>query len=477
MQLHDEPAAPRPLEDPTYLARLGKEKKIYENCLDVHELPAIFHYWSDTYIRPKMEAFGFSNPNQLFCRSLEEQCQRRTAGDLRFVSIGSGNFDLEIEIALDLRSRGHSFVMDCVDLNPAMLERGRAAAAEADVSGQIHVVQADLNEWKPEAEYDAVIANQALHHVLHLEDLFAKVKASLKPQGRFVISDIIGRNGHERWPEALEIVHEFWRKLPPSYRYNHQLNRYEELFENRACSGESFEGIRSQDILPLLVEHFQFQLFLGFANVIDPFVDRSFGPNFDATADWDRAFIDAVHRRDEAELTAGRIKPTHMVAVVGKERGVPSVFHPPMSPEFCVRPPWPVASATPMVDAYDWGAWPHSPLRQLEFACRRLAETENRLHELDRDLHREIEERTAWARRLETELNERTVWALSLEKDVAGRTAWARDLEKELEERTAWAHRLEDELKRLEWAARLDRRLRRLRHYARMLLFWRAAKE
>ena len=25
-------------------------------------------------------------------------------------------------------------------------------------------VQADLNEWNPEAEYDAVIANQALHH-------------------------------------------------------------------------------------------------------------------------------------------------------------------------------------------------------------------------------------------------------------------------------------------------------------------------
>ena len=43
----------------------------------------------------------------------------------------------------------------------------------------------------------------------------------------------------------------------------------------------SFEGIRAQDILPLLVERFTFDEFIGFGNVIDPFVDRSFGPNFD----------------------------------------------------------------------------------------------------------------------------------------------------------------------------------------------------
>jgi SAM-dependent methyltransferase len=473
MLSHGDSAAQRALTDETYRARLREEEKVYENCLHVHDLPAIFHYWSNTYIRPKMEAFGFSNPNQLFCKRLQKQCERHTARDLRFVSIGSGNCDLEIEIALHLCSQGHSFVIECVDLNPAMLERGQAAAHDAGMGSRIHTVQADLNEWNPEAEYDAVIANQALHHVLNLEGLFARVKASLKPQGCFVISDIIGRNGHERWPEALEIVQEYWRKLPPSYRLNRQLDLYEELYQNRSCSGESFEGIRSQDILPLLVERFHFQLFLAFANVIDPFVDRSFGPNFDATADWDRAFIDRVHHRDEEELTAGRIKPTHMLAVVGNERDVPTVFHPPMRPEFCMRPPLPVSSVMRAADAYDWGAWPHSPFGQLEFACRRLADTENRLRQVDK----EIEARTAWARGLETQVNERTAWALRLEKDVEERTTWARGLEKEMEERTAWAQKLDGELKRVLWAWRLDYRLRRLRHYVRRLLFRRTAKE
>src|SRR5689334_1941502 len=108
---------------------------------------------------------------------------------------------------------------------------------------------------------------------------------------------IIGRNGHLRWPEALEIIQEFWPYLPPSHRSNHQLQRYEAMFEDWDCSIEGFEGIRAQDILPLLSERFHFDWFIPYGNVIDPFVERGFGHNFDANVDWDRDFIDRVHQR------------------------------------------------------------------------------------------------------------------------------------------------------------------------------------
>jgi SAM-dependent methyltransferase len=186
-----------------------------------------------------------------------------------------------------------------------MLERGRMAAAKDGIAGHLNFVLADFNEWNPRHEYDAVIANQSLHHVFKLEDLLAQIGSSLKPHGSFVVSDMIGRNGHQRWPEALEIVRQFWRKLPPSYRFNRQLQRYEELYENWDCVGEGFEGIRSQDILPLLLEYFHFQLFAGFANVIDPFIDRAFGYNFDPEKDWDRSIIDRVHQRDREEIVSG----------------------------------------------------------------------------------------------------------------------------------------------------------------------------
>jgi len=139
-------------------------------------------------------------------------------------------------------------------------------------------------------------------------------------------------------------VHEYWRQLPPRYRYNRALKRYEELYENWDCSVESFEGIRAQDILPLLLEHFHFQFFFGCGNVIDPFVGRAFGHNFDPKQAWDREFIDRVHLRDEQEMAAGRIKPTHMLAVVGNDRDRPTAFMKPLSPKFCVRRPDPQPS-------------------------------------------------------------------------------------------------------------------------------------
>ena len=145
------------------------------------------------------------------------------------------------------------------------------------------------------------------------------------------------RNGHRRWPEALELVEKFWRELPARYRYDRQLRRQDEAYPDFDCSKEGFEGIRSQDILPLALERFGFEFFYAFPNVTDPFVDRSYGPNFDAEGAWDREFIDRVHACDEAEIRAGRITPTHMLAVMGRERGGDLVCREHLTPAFCVR--------------------------------------------------------------------------------------------------------------------------------------------
>jgi len=178
-----------------------------------------------------------------------------------------------------------------------------------------------------------------LHHLVALEHLFDGVAKCLAPHGRFIVSDMIGRNGHMRWPEALVIVNEYWEELPASYRYDRQRFCQLDAFVNWDCAKDGFEGIRAQDILPLLVQRFSFEVFLAFANVIDPFIERSFGPNFSVERNWDRDFVDRVHARDEAELAAGRIKPTHMFAVMrnGSSGAVPFVGN--VSPAQAIRDP------------------------------------------------------------------------------------------------------------------------------------------
>ena len=203
-----------------------------------------------------------------------------------------------------------------------------------DVHGSHSSVERVLNAA---GEYDVVIANQSLHHVLELEHLFDAIRLGLAEGGIFLASDMIGRNGHQRWPEALEVVNRFWRELPESYRYNRLMQRQENEFINHDCSTSGFEGIRAQDILPLLLERFEFRLFLPYGNAIFAFIDRPFGHNFDAAAEWDRDFIDRVHADDEEGFLSGRLKPTSMLAVMTLEPHGTTLRDSRLTPEFCVR--------------------------------------------------------------------------------------------------------------------------------------------
>jgi SAM-dependent methyltransferase len=332
--------SPRSSDFDRYLERIQSEKLLYQHCLQVHDLPDIFHYWSNRYIRPKLEGFGFSTPEDMFHFYVAGQWQQSPNTPKRIVSLGCGNCELEISLARTLLTKGlRDFTIKCIDLNEEMLRRAATDARVNGLGGGGLVFECcDLNRWAPVEDYDAVLANQSLHHIAALESLFDGVWKSLRPSGVFLISDIIGRNGHQRWPEALRLVQAFWRRLQPSYRFNHERLLYHESFEDWDCSATGFEGIRCQDILPLLLRSFHFEMFIGFGNIVDPFVDRGFGPNFDPAYERDRVFIDEVHERDEAGLMSGELKPTHMLAALVKEdRGSPRRLIGPLTPEYCVR--------------------------------------------------------------------------------------------------------------------------------------------
>jgi len=168
-----------------------------------------------------------------------------------------------------------------MDINSKMHKRTESLAAEQGVSKHIKTLKSDFNKWQPAQQYDIIIVNQSLHHVTELEHLFDGIYSSLTEQGIFITSDMIGRNGHMRWPEALEIVNENWQLLPKKYKYNIRHKRHENNYVNFDCSITSFEGVRAQDILPLLIDNFEFELFLPFANIIMVFIGRKFGHNFD----------------------------------------------------------------------------------------------------------------------------------------------------------------------------------------------------
>jgi SAM-dependent methyltransferase len=304
---------------------------------DVMALPPVFKYWVRKHLVPMLNEIGLSGTEELLWRYTAEVC--RKVDHCRIYSLGAGNCANEIELARKLVEMGiTNFTIECGDINLTTLARGPERAP--DVADYLETVESDMNTWQPSKSYDVVLAVQCLHHCVELEHVFEQVRACLKPGGYFLVNDMIGRNGHQRWPEALEMVHEFWQQMPGRYRYNQLLQRYEDLYENWDCSTVGFEGIRAQDILTLLIQNFSFDCFMGFGNLIDIFVERCFGPNFYTECEWDRDFIDRVHLAGALAIEQGRIKPTQMVGALTLEptEREPILFRG-QTPEFCVRNP------------------------------------------------------------------------------------------------------------------------------------------
>jgi SAM-dependent methyltransferase len=315
------------------------ERRHFGGMEKIHDLPPIFHYWSRHYVAPKLAAVGMEPLESLFLDPIAERCRRDPGKVVKALSVGAGNCDHESSLAVSLMGLGlENFQIDCVELNGEMLERGRRTAEGLGVAGKLGFVESDVKDWSPESSYDVCIALQSIHHFADLESLFAKVNRSLEPDGVFVVNDIIGRNGHMRWPEALVYVEYIWQRMPDRYKYNNLRKHVEVEYENWDCSTTGFGGIRSQDILPLMIETFHFESFLAFGNIIDVFVDRAFGHNLNVELEEDCAFIDRVALLDDRLIDEGIVKPTHMIARLQTQPVDQVSCYRHWTPDFCVRP-------------------------------------------------------------------------------------------------------------------------------------------
>lgn len=326
-----------------YTSRVAQQIEQYRETKDIHELPDIFHYWSNKYLRERLNSIiGADSIAEFYSNALTRVAQRRNEAVQSFVSLGAGACEVEISVTKTLLAKGLDsckFNLQCIEISPFLAERAKTKIAEAKLDDYISVIQMDLNDWSPQADsVDAVIANHSLHHMVELEKIFDAIQYSLRKEGAFITNDMIGRNGHMRWPEVKAWIDAMWPMLPERAKYNNQLKRLEPTFLNYDCSSEGFEGIRAQDILFLLVERFDFERFLAYGGLPDVFIDRSFGHNFNTSSACDRGFIDFVQFLNDKLIAIGEIKPTMMFAEM-RLRGYSDcrTQYLNLSPEFCMR--------------------------------------------------------------------------------------------------------------------------------------------
>lgn len=304
----------------------------------IHDLPPIFHFWSGNFIGPGMEAvFGAPTVNDVY-RTALEQASQSFSRPSRVLSVGCGDGTVELELARSLLEAGiRNFVIDGFDLSPTLIDRFREQVATEGLGEFLRPQVRDLNDTQIDAGYAMIMANHSLHHIVELEKVFDSIFQNLADDGIFATCDMIGRNGHMRWPETSAVLQAIWPLLSEKQRFHHQLLRFdEERFHDHDSSGEGFEGVRAQDILLLILQRFHAHRFLAIGGFVDMLVDRGYGHGFDPDNAHDRAFISAMAQINDMMLDAGMIKPTVMLAHFSKS-DLGSTFFRNRTAASCVR--------------------------------------------------------------------------------------------------------------------------------------------
>lgn len=303
-----------------YEERVAAQIEQYAESIDMHALPKIFHVWSTNYIAPQLEAvFGTRSIDEIYALTYIESGADPAAGG-RILSIGSGSGEVEIRVAKILLERGvQNFKLVCAELSPILLERLRSQVAAEGLVDYFEAIEQDLNSINIPGRFDMIMANHALHHIVELEALFQYSHERLNDRGIFVTCDMIGRNGHMRWPEAAAFVKAIWPTLKPQQRYHVLLQKLHETFTDHDCSKVGFEGVRAEDILDLVLKKFQPYKFVGAGGIIDMFVDRGYGHGFDVNDEQDVALIRLIADINEMLLDANVIKPVWTMASFTKD--------------------------------------------------------------------------------------------------------------------------------------------------------------
>lgn len=163
-----------------------------------------------------------------------------------------------LERALAGRHRFRSIV--AVDFAQDSVDRARALAQEAGIT-QIDYRVLDLERDSLDGPYDAIFANDVLHHIADLEGLYLRIIGALKPAGKFLFNEYVGPNRFQYSDERMDLINRYFRLLPDRLRLDHVtgqvLWRRERLDREKVEKEDPTEAIRSQEVLPLARRFFR----------------------------------------------------------------------------------------------------------------------------------------------------------------------------------------------------------------------------
>ena len=231
-----------------------------------------------------------------------------------------------LERALAQRGRFQSIV--ACDFAGETVSRARQAAEEEGFSAIDYRVVDLENEELPSGPFDAIIANDVLHHITGLEPLYTRIHGALASGGKLVFNEYVGPNRFQYSDAHMEVVNRYLRVLPDRLRWDpivgRLLKKRERVDPKQLVIDDPTEAVRSEEVLPLARKFFRVEKEYDYGGgLLNPLL---FGivTNFRAGDPWDDMLLSRLCAAERRLTEAGEIEPDFRIFVGSRRDDEPT---------------------------------------------------------------------------------------------------------------------------------------------------------
>jgi SAM-dependent methyltransferase len=235
----------------------------------------------------------------------------------RALVIGCGSGWLERALA----QRGRFGAIVACDFAADSVARAQAQAQESALSS-IEYRVVDLEREPLGGPYGAIFANDVLHHIRNVEDLYSRIGDALEPGGKLIFNEYIGPNRFQYGEGQMELVNRYFRLFPDYLRFDHVTGQL--LWKRERPSPEKVEeedpteAVRSEEVLPLARRFFQTEKEYPYGGgLLNPLL---FGvvANFKADNPYANQLLEVLCSAEDRLIRDGSLQPDFAVFVGGR---------------------------------------------------------------------------------------------------------------------------------------------------------------
>jgi ubiquinone/menaquinone biosynthesis C-methylase UbiE len=226
-----------------------------KNTWAITDYPAA-NWWDIPEVQQRWNKFISGNENVEYYEYVSQK-YFGNRNNLIGLSLGCGTGHRELKWV----EQNKFSILEAVDISQPRIETAKKEALSRGYDNIIKYVTADIYKINmKELHYDAIFAEQSLHHFSPLKKLLLKINSSLKPDGYFIINEFVGPTRFQWTEKQIEVINGLLSIIPVKYKKLYDNNDIKNFIYRpsklRMVLGDPSEAIESGSIMQYLNEIF-----------------------------------------------------------------------------------------------------------------------------------------------------------------------------------------------------------------------------